>query len=360
MIRLTGVFFDGKDSSGQEAQLTVFRDNRVELEYPGVKREVLFDDLNFSDRVGNILRNIYFPDDAKFETRDNDAVDKLLRSRGSGKAARTQHVLESRLKYIALAFTVVVTSTFVLVRYGIPAGARAAAFALPASTSARIGIGTLELMDKAVFEPSELPEERQRILRRRFADMLPKDEKDVNYRLKFRQGKGIGANAFALPSGIVVMTDELVALAEHDSEIVSVLAHEIGHIRNRHTLRRMIQDSVVTLLAVTITGDVSSASTLIVALPTILIEAQYSQVFEKESDTYALAYMLNNRVAPKHFVNIMNRMESSHRPRGKHGNDINDKNGNNDDGIPDFFSTHPPTRERIKVFNEAQRRFENR
>ncbi len=51
-------------------------------------------------------------------------------------------------------------------------------------------------------------------------------------------GRAVGANAFALPSGIVVMTDELVELAKTDDELVAVLAHEIGHVRGRHALRQ--------------------------------------------------------------------------------------------------------------------------
>ena len=58
----------------------------------------------------------------------------------------------------------------------------------------------------------------------------PLDDGHV-YQLEFRHGGYIDANAFALPSGIIVMTDELVELAKSDDELISVLAHEIGHVR---------------------------------------------------------------------------------------------------------------------------------
>ena len=88
----------------------------------------------------------------------------------------------------------------------------------------------------------------------------------------------MGANAFALPNGTIVVTDDLVKLAEHDDELVAVLAHEIGHVVSRHALRRVLQDSGVMLLVAGITGDIVSISSLAAALPTLLIEAKYSDL----------------------------------------------------------------------------------
>ena len=51
------------------------------------------------------------------------------------------------------------------------------------------------------------------------------------YTLVFRKSDAIGANAMALPSGTIVVTDGLVTLAEDDREILGVLAHEAGHVR---------------------------------------------------------------------------------------------------------------------------------
>ncbi len=61
--------------------------------------------------------------------------------------------------------------------------------------------------------------------------------------VEFRASPIIGANAFALPGGIVIVTDQLMQLAEHDDEILAVLAHEIGHVKHRHVLRGLPQDS---------------------------------------------------------------------------------------------------------------------
>ena len=45
-------------------------------------------------------------------------------------------------------------------------------------------------------------------------------------------------NAFALPGGYVYITRGLLALAENEAEMASVLAHEIGHVTARHAAQR--------------------------------------------------------------------------------------------------------------------------
>ncbi|MEB3735127.1 M48 family metalloprotease [Halopseudomonas pachastrellae] len=47
-------------------------------------------------------------------------------------------------------------------------------------------------------------------------------------KVHFRSAPALGANAFALPGGHLVFTDAMVELAQHDDELVAVLAHEAG------------------------------------------------------------------------------------------------------------------------------------
>src|SRR5690242_18998680 len=97
------------------------------------------------------------------------------------------------------------------------------------------------MLDGAVFHPSRLSTERQDELQRRFTDMTAGLDDGHHYQLILRNGGRLGPNAFALPSGIVVMTDQLVHWAESDEEIVAVLAHVIGHVPGRHALRQMLK-----------------------------------------------------------------------------------------------------------------------
>ena len=59
-------------------------------------------------------------------------------------------------------------------------------------------------------------------------------------------------NAFAMPGGIVAINSGLFILTENESELASVVAHEISHVSQRHIARqfsRQQQLSVISTLA---------------------------------------------------------------------------------------------------------------
>lgn len=336
-MRATGQYYDGRSSRAQSAELETVGAGRVRLRTPGGERVHALAELEISARVGGTPRHIGFPDGAKFETGDNDAIDSMLVARGAARRARLAHMLESRWRYALAAVLAVAAIAWGVYRYGIPAAAKAAAFALPAETSQSIGQGTLELLDRLVLGPSNLDAATQARLRERFA-RIAAEEPGLRLALEFRKGQRIGANALALPAGTVVLTDELVRLARHDDELATVLAHEVGHVVERHALRRALQGSAVALGAILITGDLSGAAAVVAALPTVLIELQYSQAFELESDRYALAWARRAGIDPAHFGRLMRRMEASRRREIE---------------VPDWLSTHPATEERIRRFEHG-------
>ena len=101
--------------------------------------------------------------------------------------------------------------------------------------------------------------------------------------LHFRNAPDIGANAFALPGGDVVVTDGLVELATSPEQVAAVVAHELGHVAHRHGLRNMVQASILAALVSYWTGDFSSLAT---AGATAVLSAAYSRDFEREADDY--------------------------------------------------------------------------
>lgn len=161
------------------------------------------------------------------------------------------------------------------------------------STETVLGTETLQLLDRVMFKPTVLDTARQKELELLFAQVVDAlDATDRFYTLQLRSSSKIGANAFALPGGTVIMTDELVELAERDEEIAAVLAHEVGHVRHRHAMRQVIQGSAVGLIVTALTGDVFSASSLAAALPTMLVDAKFSRDMERQADDVALEYLL--------------------------------------------------------------------
>ena len=110
----------------------------------------------------------------------------------------------------ALLFSVV--AVWGAYRYGLPVFADAIAQQLPEKSIAQLGEHVLETLDESVFKPSELPDARQKEIIAGFEKLAPPNGKKVSHTIRFRKSPQIGANAFALPSGDVVITDQLINL----------------------------------------------------------------------------------------------------------------------------------------------------
>lgn len=188
------------------------------------------------------------------------------------------------------------------------------------------------MLDRTLFAPTVLDESTRARLRGRFDTIV----RDLNLsepcELLFRRSPQVGANAFALPSGAVVLTDEIVELAVDDDELVTVLAHELGHVAYRHALRQVLQSSTVALLTVALTNDAGTVSSAVATIPTLLVEMQFSREFEREADDFALAFLHTHAIDPAHFADLLDRLE------GK------------TDGTMSFLSTHPSAAARAARF----------
>ncbi|HET8691987.1 MAG TPA: M48 family metallopeptidase [Steroidobacteraceae bacterium] len=325
---IEGRFFDAHTSAARPASLEIGRDRMIRLVTPAGLRQVSLDEVAISDRVANVPRRIRFADGASFETPANDAVDAALAAAGHRSFAKTLNRWEGRWRIALGALVAVAAISWAFVKFGMPALANAAARLLPPSVDETIGAEGLELLDGALFQPSKLPPARQEGLRRRLAAMAAAARDGHRYRLEFRRGgRIVGPNAFALPSGIIVVTDELVMLAHSDAEIDAVLAHEVGHVRQRHALRILLQDAGVAALALAVLGDVGTASSMVAAVPVLLVQAKHSRDFEREADAYSRAWLAAQGAPVSAFDTMLCRMQKS------------------DSDVP-YLSTHPPIEER--------------
>ena len=329
---IAGRYFDGKSSAPLEATLEFGADGILRLHGLQQPVEAPLASVEISDRVGNIVRRISFPGGGVFETHDNDGVDRARDAAGMKGGLSVVNWLESRWQVAVASLGAVVLITFAFLTWGVPAIANWAAQVLPASMDSAIGNGSLEVLDRVAFEPSQLPAERQRQLEARFRAMTRPLNDGHNYELVLRDGAhGIGANAFALPSGIVVMTDQLVNESKSDDELVAVLAHEIGHVRGRHALRQLLSAAGVSAIAMALLGDVSSISGILTAAPTLL-NAKNSRDFETEADNFSRQWLRENGIAESNFDAILCRIAGSAKGDDKY----------------DYFASHPPTRTRAK------------
>ncbi|MEO8314454.1 MAG: M48 family metallopeptidase [Pseudomonadota bacterium] len=330
---IQGRYFDARSSAPLDA--TLQRDGAGRWQVHAAEVTLLLDpqQVRASDRIGSIPRRLHLPDGGEFETSDNDGMDALL-GVGHRSHSRFVNALERRWGIAVAALAGVALACFFIVKFGLPALAGFAAERLPTGTDQLIGARTLEILDRTMLHPTRVHPYRQAQLQELFAHMTaPLNRDGHTYRLEFRSGAGLGPNAFALPSGIIVMTDDLVQLSKSDEELAAVLAHEIGHVQGRHALRMLIQGTGVSLLAIAVLGDIGSVSALAGAAPA-LIQAKHSRDFEREADSYARAWLKKEGIAVSRFDDILCRMTQI---RGNKGGEP-----------PAFLSSHPGTSDRVK------------
>jgi Zn-dependent protease with chaperone function len=338
-LSFAATFFDGRSSEPYPAQVVVSKEAReIRVHSNDSERRFSFDKLRVEARLGNAPRSIYLQDDMQLECSNNDAIDELeVAIRGASKLRVRAHLLESSWKWAGAAVLVTGLVCALAFKWGVPWLAQRVAEGLPPRVVYQLGEGTLDALDQVLFEPSTLPLARKEHVR----DLLSRvssDEPELPIHLECRQA-GM-PNAFALPNGTIVVTDEFVELAKSDDELTAVLAHEVGHVKHRHTLRLALENSAIGLIAFAYLGDVSQLAGIVASLPTILAHAHYSQGHETEADTYALSYLKAKGLPTEAFADILERMEQTIR-----GSDAQDT-----PEVLRYLESHPGTRERIQRF----------
>ena len=341
MTGIEGQYYDGQHSAAYPARLFMAH-AQLHVQVEGAElRSYPLEQVAISSRLGHTPRCFSLPDGGRFETLHNQEVDALLKRQGVGKAGALIHLLESKLRYVAAALLLTLVFGWLLFQYGLPKGAELVAKQLPVISYAGIAEKVLAQLDEQLLQPTRLPAEVRERLEQRFRLMVADDRTGFDYQLLFRSGgRYLGANALALPSGLIVMTDELVELAENDEELVAVLAHEIGHVVHRHGVRQVLQNSVIMLAITYATGDVAS---VVLSFPAMLLQMGYSREFEQEADAFALNYLQENGIAPNHFANILLRLETSRKI------DL-EESRQTERNLYRYLSTHPETSERIRPF----------
>ncbi len=311
-----------------------------------------------SDRIGNIPRKITLEDRSVFETLNNDEVDRLLQeSNHRDGSLHFLHIAETRWPWIASAIILTVVFSFASIRWGLPWTSEKLAYAMPISVSKQVSKGTLETLDKYILKPSKLPAPRQKAIREHFEKtLLSVQAEKFHYKLYFRQLADI-PNAFALPSGEIVITDALIEMTDNQAEIDSVLLHEIGHVVHRHGLQQIIHGSIVTIAFTLFVGDVTAIEEMVVALPVFLLESHYSRGHESEADEYAFKQMVELGIDPVHFASIFAKFEQL--ADGDHSSENADAAESSDtlEEYGEFLSTHPSSPRRMQRAEEYSAKY---
>jgi predicted Zn-dependent protease len=332
-----GTFFDGSRAVGVPMQVEGGGDGIVIADAVGTRR-LRYDQVTVDAPVPGVRRLLRLPGGELIETDDGPAVEALWPTRSG--IARIAFMLESRwwAALASLFLTAVVVWT--TVAYLLPLAANPVSRLISPKFERLIGESTLATLDRFAFKPSLLTEAAQKEFTNNFKRFVHGDPDTQDIRLEFRKARA--ANAFALPGGIIVVTDEMVATASGDYEFFAVVAHEIGHIHGRHAMRMVLQDSGLAVLMTAIAGDAVGTTILAAALPSVLLRSRYSRQFETEADDYAFAMLKRHGVSPRIFADMLRRLQNDKLDEQRSGS------------ILEYLSSHPATEERIRRAEEQR------
>ena len=225
-------------------------------------------------------------------------------------------------------------------RAALPTLADAAANFVPASLEAAVGQSTFEYFERWLLEPSDLNPARRAALRsaaEALADLRGMPEPPA---VVFRNAPKIGANAFAFPGGPIVVTDRLVDVVGSDDRILAVMAHELGHVEERHAVRQILRAAGLLILFSTILGADEVIVEELSAFALSLGTSGYSREFESAADDYAVRLLSDAGRSPEAFIAALESLAAECKPQC---------------GEESWFSTHPSIETRIKALREFAR-----
>lgn len=207
----------------------------------------------------------------------------------------------------------------------------------PAAVVSSMDTGNLAAMDKALADPTELSQSDQDMVRDVFEDIKAHAPYAPygDYTLQFRKADKIGANAFALPGGTVVVTDDLVEKFGDPDIIAGILGHELAHVSERHSLHQLYRSLSIYVLVAVMAGDVGPILEDVLLEGSALASLAYSREHEAEADAIGVKTAYLAGYDPAALAEFFESMPHDH-----------------DEGGFDWMSTHPSNADRIETIRK--------
>lgn len=150
-------------------------------------------------------------------------------------------------------------------------------------------------------------------------------------------------NAFALPGGQIFITLGLLNLLQTEAQLAGVLAHETGHVIQRHSAQQMAKGQLGQLLVLATGMGASDPSNpnraqQVAAIASVInqvTQLRYSRKDELEADQWGLRLMVEAGYDPKAMLEVMKILEKA--TPGGH--------------TPEMLLTHPYPENRIEQIN---------
>ena len=323
---LRAKYFDGRTTRVRAVALSMVGEDMV-IAGEGIDFRVPLAQVTVDERLGRASRRLRFADGAFCEIRDLDGLDTLLSSTAhrDGRVDR----LQRNMRFVLFSLVLCVALAVAAYRWGLPWAAAEGARHLPPAIGRTLSAQTLKLLDGRILVPSKLGEERQLALSAKFHLLRLPEGGHPDSALLFRGSPQLGANAFTLPDGTIIVLDDLVTSIGDDQQTLAVLAHELGHVHGRDGLKLLLESSAVGAFLTFYVGDISQ---LLAAAPASLMQARYSRDLEQQADDYGAALLLHNGLSPGLLADALQTLAEHHPGQSAAG----------------YLSSHPATDERLR------------
>lgn len=250
--------------------------------------DTLLSDLRVDPPLGSAPRRMMLRDGTMFETDDRAGVEALTgRTRGS-----VLHLYEQYNRNLIYIVGLLLISGYVIYRYGLDILVAAAIWLTPPVFVDQLDQGTLRTIDFTMADETKLPqEERDRVseIFKRMSAALPEDvAQEHDLKLLFRDMPGVGPNAFALPGGTMVITDEFVKKFPQDDVLAGVIGHEIGHVVEQHGLKQTYRSLSIYILIAYLIGDPGPLLEDVLLEGNLLLSLSFSREHESSADEFGL------------------------------------------------------------------------
>ena len=335
MIDCPGIVYRSGASESFEGSLGVDERGTISLEFQGDSFAYTRSEYEVEPRLGSSNRVIRFKDGVRFETSDLEAFAQCEKRLPQGGLLSVVDWMESRWPVALGSLVGIVVFSVAFLKFGVPAIAAYVASEVPQSirvTLSNQSLQTIERYGSLEESYSAKVHERANAAFERGLELLGDARSEIfDYELRIFKAPGIGANAFALPSGLIVATEEFIDLCETEEQMVAVFLHEFAHVERQHGIRSLIQDAGVFIIISLAFGDLSSLGGMAASLPALAIESRYSRNFETEADLFAGRILEENGIGAEAMKEILILLHE----------------GSPDIDFASFLATHPGLEERL-------------
>ncbi len=152
-------------------------------------------------------------------------------------------------------------------------------------------------------------------------------------------------NAFALPGGYIYVTRGILAYFNSEAELAGVLAHELGHVAARHSVRQYTNATLTGIAGSLIAAEAGSraAADLVNVLGTALVRG-YSRRYELEADRLGAQYLARAGYEPRTMLEVLGILKDQE----AFARQLAEEQGREYRGYSGLMATHPSNDRRLQ------------